>query len=100
MAMQWPINEEWCLYYIYEVFLALTKKYTHTYSMFPLFILYDYKMGKRKQDIGKGGGPSVKVGKSLGQGSRVTSQSIYSRRQYKVSVPLKKKRCPTAYQCF
>ena len=25
---------------------------------------------------------------------------IYSRRQYKVSVPLKKNRCPTAYQRF
>ena len=24
----------------------------------------------------------------------------YSRRQYKVSVPSKKKHCPTAYQCF
>ena len=44
--------------------------------MFPLFILYDYKVGKRKQDKGKGGGPSVKVGKCLGQGSRVTSQII------------------------
>ena len=52
---------------LYEAFLALTKR-IHTYSMFPLFILYDYKMGKRKQDKGKGGGPSVKVGKSLGQG--------------------------------
>ena len=27
-----------------------------------------------------------------------THTHIYSRRQYKVSVPLKKKRCPTAYQ--
>ena len=62
---------------LYEAFLALTKSiHIHTYSMFPLFILYDYKMGKWKQDKGKGGGPSVKVGKCLGQGSRVTSQTI------------------------
>ena len=38
---------------------------------------YDYSMGKRKQDKGKGGGPSVKVGKHLGQGSKVTSQIKY-----------------------
>ena len=57
-----------------RLFLLLQRVYI---LMFPFLCLYNYRMGKRKQDKGKGGGPSVKVGKRLGQGSRVTSQTKY-----------------------
>ena len=57
-----------------RLFLLLQRVYI---LMFPFLCLYDHRMGKRKQDKGKGGGPSVKVGKRLGQGSRVTSQTKY-----------------------
>ena len=57
-----------------RLFLLLQRVYI---LMFPFLCFYDYRMGKRKQDKVKGGGPSVKVGKRLGQGSRVTAQTKY-----------------------